>query len=128
MDYFYKLLVILSGALLFVLNLLKIAKKKMDIGIGSWWAITALIVVVFGVVFNFASLLPLVRPRNLILIYLLTVAVVMTLYLYGLYVSRLKKELDELSLWVSYAKSVRDAQGKETAECGVRSRSGEAPR
>ena len=35
MDVVYKLVVILSGVLLFALNLVKIAKKKMDIGIGT---------------------------------------------------------------------------------------------
>ncbi len=115
MDVVYKLVVILSGVLLFALNLVKIAKKKMDIGIGSWWAVAALIVIVFGIVFNFSLLLPLIRMRNLVLIYLLAVSVVMTLYLYGLYVSRLKKELEELSLWASYARSRMEAEKRDKA-------------
>ena len=128
MEVIYKLVVILSGVLLFVLNLIKIAKKKMDIGIGSWWAIAALIVVAFGAVFNFSLLVPLVRLRNLVLIYLLAVAVVTTLYLYGLYVSRLKKEIDELSLWASYVKFRMEAEEKEKAERFVSEKSGEHAR
>ena len=115
MNFVYKAVVILSGALLFWRNLQLIARKKMDIGIGSWWAVTSLIVVVFGIVFNFRPLVSLARPRNLILVYLFVVTVVMTLYLYGLYLSRLKKETEELSRWVSYAKSEADARMRAAA-------------
>ncbi len=105
MDLVYKLVVILSGALLFVLNLLKIAKKKMDVGIGSWWAVASLILIVFGAVFNFSVLRHMIMPRNLILLYLLAASVVITLYLYGLYISRMKKVMDAIGLWISYARS-----------------------
>ena len=105
MDLVYKLIVILSGALLFVLNLLKIAKKKMDVGIGSWWAVASLILIVFGAVFNFSGLRHMIMPRNLILLYLLAASVVITLYLYGLYISRMKKVMDAIGLWISYARS-----------------------
>ena len=105
MELVYKLIVILSGALLFVINLLNIAKKKMDVGIGSWWAVAAVILIVFGAVFNFSVLRHLILPRNLILLYLLSASVVITLYLYGLYISRMKKVMDAIGLWISYARS-----------------------
>lgn len=120
----FKILVIFSGALLFYLNLVKIAKKEMDIGIGSWWAITALLVFLFGIVFNFTPLLKMVRMRNLIMIYLLCAAIMMTLYLYGLYVSKLKKQTDEFTQWISYAKSIREEQEKEMEESEVQAKTG----
>ena len=101
-----KCIVIVTGIVLLILNLRNIAKKKMDIGIGSWWTIMAIIVVVFGAVFDFTSLLRMVNIRNLALIYMLAISLMVALYLYGMHITQLKKRSEELAMWVSYAKSL----------------------
>ena len=53
MEIIAKILLILTGIALLIWNLHNIAKKKMDIGIGSWWTIMSVIVIVFGAVFDF---------------------------------------------------------------------------
>ena len=100
-----KIVVILTGIALLVFNLVNISKKKMDIGIGSWWTIMSVIVIVFGALFDFTPLLHLVRVANLTMIYLLVVSLVAALYIYGMYLTDLKKKSDEVTMWVSYAKS-----------------------
>ena len=108
MEIIYKIVVILTGIALLIWNLFNISKKKMDIGIGSWWTIMSVVLIVFGAVFDFTPLEQLVRLRNLILIYVLVLSLVMALYLYGMYLTELKKKNDELAMWVSYAKSLKD--------------------
>ena len=108
MEIIYKCVVIVTGVALLILNLRNISKKKMDIGIGSWWTIMAVVLIVFGAVFDFSPLEHLVRVRNLILIYVLVLSLVMALYLYGMHITDLKKKSDELAMWVSYAKSLKD--------------------
>ena len=110
MDIIYKIIVIVTGVVLLIMNLRNIAKKKMDIGIGSWWTIMAAIVIVFGAVFDFSSLLHMVNIVNLALFYLLILSLVIALYIYGMHITDLKKKSDELSMWVSYAKSLREDQ------------------
>lgn len=114
MEIVYKCIVIVTGIVLLILNLRNIAKKKMDIGIGSWWTIMAIIVVVFGAVFDFISLLRMVNVRNLTLIYLLAVSLMVALYLYGMHITQLKKRSEELAMWVSLARSLKEKQ--EAAE------------
>lgn len=114
MEIVYKCIVIVTGIVLLILNLRNIAKKKMDIGIGSWWTIMAIIVVVFGAVFDFNSLLRMVNVRNLTLIYLLAVSLMVALYLYGMHITQLKKRSEELAMWVSLARSLKEKQ--EAAE------------
>lgn len=114
MEIVYKCIVIVTGIVLLILNLRNIAKKKMDIGIGSWWSIMAIIVVVFGAVFDFNSLLRMVNVRNLTLIYLLAVSLMVALYLYGMHITQLKKRSEELAMWVSLARSLKEKQ--EVAE------------
>ena len=114
MEIVYKCIVIVTGIVLLILNLRNIAKKKMDIGIGSWWSIMAIIVVVFGAVFDFNSLLRMVNVRNLTLIYLLAVSLMVALYLYGMHITQLKKRSEELAMWVSLARSLKEKQ--EAAE------------
>ena len=104
MEIVYKCIVIVTGIVLLILNLRNIAKKKMDIGIGSWWSIMAIIVVVFGAVFDFNSLLRMVNVRNLMV----------ALYLYGMHITQLKKRSEELAMWVSLARSLKEKQ--EAAE------------
>lgn len=113
MEIIYKIVVILTGIALLIWNLFNISKKKMDIGIGSWWTIMSVIVIVFGAVFDFNSLLRLVNLRNLALIYMLIVSLVIALYIYGMHITGLKKKTDELAMWVSYAKSLRKEQLSE---------------
>lgn len=117
----YKIIVILTGVFLLFFNLYNISRKKMDIGIGSWWTIMAVVVIVFGAVFDFSSLNHLVRFRNLALIYLFAMALVMALYLYGMHITQLKKKTDELAMWVSYAKSLKKQKEaeKDAAENGI---------
>ena len=112
----YRLIVILSGMILFCRNLIKIAGKKMEIGLGSWWAATSLIVVVFGFAFDFTALASYAQVKNLLLLYLFVVAVVKMLYLYGMYLSRLKKETRELGILVSYREAVREEHEREHAK------------
>ena len=109
MNLIYKLVVILSGAVLFVFNMRQLTKKKMDLGIGSWWAVASVILIIFGAVFNFTVLEHLIRLRNLLLLFLLAASAVVTLYLYGLHISRLKKVTDSMCQWVSFAKSQLEA-------------------
>lgn len=113
-EILYKVVVVLTGIFLLVYNLHNIARKKMDIGIGSWWTIMAIVVIVFGAIFDFAPLHHLVRFRNLALIYLFAVSLVMALYIYGMYITQLKKRNDELSMWVSYAKSLKEKKESES--------------
>lgn len=101
----YKSVVILTGVFLLVFNLVNISRKKMDIGIGSWWTIMAVVVIVFGAVFDFNSLNHLIHIRNLVLIYIFVFALVMALYIYGMHITELKKKSNELAMWVSYARS-----------------------
>ncbi|MBQ5399547.1 MAG: DUF2304 domain-containing protein [Ruminococcus sp.] len=110
---FYKIVVIATGVFLLIFNLHNISKKKMDIGIGSWWTIMALVIIVFGAIFDFSLLHHLVRFRNLMLIYMFAMSLVMALYIYGMHITRLKKRNDELAMWVSYAKSLADAKKTE---------------
>ena len=118
MDIVYKCTVIVTGVIMLILDLRDITKKKMDIGIGSWWAVLALIVIVFGTVFDFSSLSRFVRCRNLALIYLFCVAMLTALYLYGLSLTKLKKEYAEIVMWVSYAKAVEEGRA-ESADAGA---------
>ena len=118
MDVVYKWTVIATGIIMLILDLRDITKKKMDIGIGSWWAVLALIVIVFGIVFDFSSLRSFIRCRNLALIYLFCVAMLTALYLYGLSLTKLKKEYAEIVMWVSYAKAVEEGRA-ESADAGA---------
>jgi hypothetical protein len=115
MNHLYRCVVIASGILLLALDLRDISKRRMDIAIGSWWAVLAMIVIVFGVVFDFASLRSLIRFRNLVLLYLFAVSLVTALYLYGKSITRLKKECAELAMWVSYEKSLKEAAAETSA-------------
>lgn len=110
MEIIYKIVVIITGIVLLILNLRNIAKKKMDIGIGSWWTIMSIIVIVFGAVFDFSPLYHLVRTTNLVLIYMLVLSLVVALYLYGMHLTDLKKKNNELAMWVSYAKSLKEEE------------------
>lgn len=107
----YKSVVILTGVFLLVFNLVNISKKKMDIGIGSWWTIMAVVVIVFGAIFDFNSLNHLIHIRNLVLIYIFVFALVMALYIYGMHITDLKKKSNELAMWVSYARSHQKSKG-----------------
>ena len=118
MDVVYKWTVIATGIIMLILDLRDITKKKMDIGIGSWWAVLALIVIVFGIVFDFSPLRSFIRCRNLALIYLFCVAMLTALYLYGLSLTKLKKEYAEIVMWVSYAKAVDEGRA-ESADAGA---------
>ena len=110
----YKIVVIATGIFLLFFNLHNISRKKMDIGIGSWWTIMSVVVIVFGAVFDFSLLNHLVRFRNLVLIYLFAIALVMALYIYGMHITQLKKKTDELAMWLSYAKSAEKKKKAET--------------
>lgn len=109
----YKIVVIATGVFFLFFNLHNISRKKMDIGIGSWWTIMAVVAIVFGALFDFSSLNQMVRFRNLALIYVFVIALIMALYLYGMHITKLKKRNEELAMWVSYAKSLKE---KEEAE------------
>lgn len=118
MERVYQFIVIVSGVILLLLDLRDISMKRMDIAIGSWWAILSLIVIIFGFVFDFTSLHGVVRYRNLLLIYLFSVSLVTALYFYGRSITKLKKECAELAMWVSYAKALRERSAgpdRETA-------------
>ena len=110
MELVSKIIFIITGITLLILNLHYIAKKKMDIAIGSWWTVMSVIVIVFGAVFDFNSLLRMVNARNLILIYFFVIALVIALYIYGMYITSLRKKTDEIVMWVSYAKSLKSKQ------------------
>lgn len=112
----YKCVVILTGVFLLLLDLRDIVKKRMDIAIGSWWAVMSLIVIVFGLVFDFSSLRSFIRLRNLVLIYLFSLALVTALYVYALSLTRLKKECAELVMWVSYARSMNERPDEGTED------------
>ena len=108
MDILYSCVVIASGLVLFGINLRFIAKKQMDVSIGSAWAIMALVVFIFGVSFDFSILRHITRFMNILLVYIFCVSLVVALYYYGLRVSELKKRNDEVAIWLSILKTEHD--------------------
>ena len=124
MNHLYRCVVIASGILLLVLDLRDISKRRMDIAIGSWWAVLAVIIIVFGVVFDFSSLRSFIRFRNLALLYLFVVSMVTALYLYGKSITLLKKECAEMVMWISYEKSLKEDAAKDSDEAESREQTG----
>ena len=100
MDIFYQCVVIVSGIILLALTLIHIAKKKMDVGIGTSWTVMAILLIVFGTAFDFSRLLG-VGTLNIILIYVFFGALVVALYLYGLRITDVKKRVNDIAIWVS---------------------------
>ena len=100
MDIFYQVVTITSGVVLLVMNLIHIAKKKMDVGIGTSWTIMSALIIVFGCGFDFERLVG-VSVINIVLTFIFFAALVIALYLYGLRITELKKRVNDISIWVS---------------------------
>ena len=100
MAIFYQCVVIVSGIILLALTLIHIAKKKMDVGIGTSWTVMSILLIVFGTAFDFSRLLG-VGTLNIILIYVFFRALVVALYLYGLRITDVKKRVNDIAIWVS---------------------------
>ena len=124
MEIVYRCVVILCGLILFAVNLVEIAQKKMDVGIGSSWTVMALIVIIFGIAFDFSVLRHIANIRNIVLVYIFAGALVIALYLYGLRITELKKKNNEVAIWVSILKNesefaekdINPAEMKRTAD------------
>ena len=101
MEILYKIIVILSGLILLIVNLIHIAKKKMDVGIGTSWTIMSVVIVLFGIIFDFSVLNKTINVRNAVLIYIFAGALVIALYLYGLRITELKNKSNDMAIWVS---------------------------
>ena len=100
MNIFYQVVTISSGVILLGLTLIHIAKKKMDVGIGTSWTIMAAMIIVFGCVFDFEHIVD-VSTVNVILIFIFSGALVVALYLYGLRITEVKKRVNDIAIWVS---------------------------
>ena len=105
MDVLYRWLVIAIGIALFVINLIEIAKKKMDVSIGSSWTIMSVALIIFGITFDFTILNRNVNVRNIILFTIFIVSIVAGLYMSALRITELKKKNTELAIYVSMLKS-----------------------
>ena len=105
MDVLYRWLVIAIGIGLFVINLIEIAKKKMDVSIGSSWTIMSVALIVFGITFDFTILNRNVNVRNIILFTIFIVSIIVGLYMSALRITELKKKNTELAIYVSMLKS-----------------------
>ena len=100
MEILYQIVTIFSGVLLLGATLIHIAQKKMDVGIGTSWTVMAMIIIVFGSVFDFERLVG-ESTVNVVLIFIFSGALVVALYLYGLRITELKKRANDIAIWVS---------------------------